>query len=237
MKSPLILICFLSLFLIQCKNGESTRADNSNQVDESDMSAGWVSLMSLDDWHIYNTDSLNNAWTKEGDVISFDPSSGDRGDLISNSAYGDFELSLEWKIDSCGNSGIMWGVIESQDLHAPYLTGPEMQILDDNCHPDGKIEKHRSGDLYDMIKCSEPAVKSQGEWNLVSIKSVDGYVVFHLNEKKVVEFQMYDESWDTLVATSKFKDWKEFGKHKVGKIALQDHSDRVSFRNMKIKLE
>ena len=52
---------------------------------------------------------------------------------------------------------------------------------------------------------------------------------------KVVEFQMHNEAWDGLVEESKFKGWEGFGAFKSGKIALQDHGDKIWFRNIKIK--
>jgi hypothetical protein len=38
-----------------------------------------------------------------------------------------------------------------------------------------------------------------------------------------------------MVTNSKFKDWEGFGKYRTGHVGLQDHSDQVSFRNIKIK--
>ncbi len=232
----ILIVLFIVTLFTSCSPKKSQDTD-ADPIDIEDIltEEGWTDLMDLSLWHAYNKDEVHDGWVLSEGVLHFDPSKGSRGDLVTNDSYEDFELSLEWQIDSCGNSGIMWGVAESPDLSAPYLTGPEMQILDDACHADGNIDKHRAGDLYDMIACNQPAVNPVGEWNEVIIRSENGFVTFHLNGIKVVEFQMYDEEWDRMVANSKFKDWKEFGKHKNGKIALQDHSDPVWFRNIKIK--
>ncbi|MGB5463861.1 MAG: family 16 glycoside hydrolase, partial [Aureibaculum sp.] len=56
-----------------------------------------------------------------------------------------------------------------------------------------------------------------------------------LNGTVIVEFPVHGEAWDALVANSKFKDWEGFGKYQTGHIGLQDHSDKVWFRNIKIK--
>jgi hypothetical protein len=55
-----------------------------------------------------------------------------------------------------------------------------MQVLDNEGHPDGKIDKHRAGNLYDLIKDVEP-VKAVGEWNTAEIISNNGQLTFILN--------------------------------------------------------
>ena len=86
------------------------------------------------------------------------------GDLVTDKEYADFELKLEWKISPCGNSGIMYNVVESPDYDYVWQTGPEMQVLDNVCHPDAKIETHRAGDLYDLIACRYVTVNPAGCW-------------------------------------------------------------------------
>ena len=142
------------------------------------------------------------------------------GDLVTDGAYENYELSLEWKIDSCGNSGIIFNVVESEEYGAPYFTGPEMQVLDNDCHPDAKIITHRAGDLYDMISCSEETVKPWGEWNQVRLIIQNGKAEHWLNGKKVVEYEMFTPKWNEMIAKSKFKEWKDFGQARKGRIDL-----------------
>jgi hypothetical protein len=125
--------------------------------------------------------------------------------------------------------------VQEGNYVAPYLTGPEMQVLDNKCHPDAKIITHRAGDLYDMITATPETVKPAGEWNRAKIVSDNGRMEFWLNGTKGVEFTMHNEEWKAMIAKSKFKEWKDFGRFRSGKIALQDHGDRVSFKNIKIK--
>jgi len=198
----------------------------------------WTTLSEGNDmgaWHGYNKDSIGSAWQIEDGVISFDKSRGEGGDIVSNAEYENFELSLEWKIQDCGNSGIFWNIIESEEHHSPWLTGPEMQILDNKCHPDAEIESHRAGDLYDMIETSVVNVKPAGEWNSILIKTNNGDVTFSQNGENVVSFVMHTPEWDQMVEESKFKDMPAFGKARRGRIGLQDHGDLVWFRNIKIR--
>lgn len=110
-----------------------------------------------------------------------------------------------------------------------------MQVLDNDGHPDGKITKHRAGDLYDIIQSSSEPVKPVGEWNTAEIISKDGKLAHYLNGVKVVSTTLWDDNWKSLVAKSKFGGWENWGTFKSGKIALQDHGDKVWYRNIMIK--
>lgn len=222
-----ICLCFLS-----CKGPEGSPG---KQEDLAVKSGEWVNLNSLNHWHTFNKEKHGSGWSEKDGIISLDPAVGDGGDLTSKNEYENFELRLEWKIDTCGNSGIMFHVHESEEFNAPFFTGPEMQILDNDCHPEGKVDTHRAGDLFDLLSCSEITVKPALQWNSVGIISNQGKVTFYLNDTKVVEFEKFGEGWKELVANSKFKEWPAFGMYKKGKISLQDHGNKVWFRNIQVR--
>jgi len=242
----LILLGCLSACQQPNKTAQSDSMDQSakdvsadNELSAVEKGNGWVLLFDgasiSDHWHKYNSEGLNKNWVIDDGAIHFNPDHGDGGDLTSNESYKNFAFKLDWRIQDCGNSGIMYNVQESDNYSYPWLTGPEMQILDASCHPDGKIDKHRAGDLYDLIECSEVNVKPAGEWNSIKIVSADGNYEFWQNSVKVVSFTMHTDQWNDMVAGSKFASMSDFGKFSEGKIVLQDHTDRVWFKNIKIK--
>ncbi len=189
-------------------------------------------------WHTYGKDFVGKAWNAENGVLHFDPKlkNNDGGDLVTDKEYSNFHLKLEWKVAPKSNSGIIFYVHEDLSKYKQtYLTGPEMQVIDNDGHKDGKINKHRAGDLYDMISSTSEPVKAVGEWNLAEIISNKGKLTFKLNGVKIVETTMWDDNWKNLIAGSKFGKWEGFGTYKTGKIALQDHGDEVWFRNIEIK--
>ena len=159
----------------------------------------------------------------------------DGGDIITDREFENYELQLEWKIQDCGNSGIIYNVIESEDFEYVWMTGPEMQVLDNACHPDAKFETHRAGDLYDMISTKFITVNPAGEWNQARLVVNNGKVEHWLNGHKLVEFEMFTEEWKKMIANSKFKEWKGFGTGRKGHISLQDHGDRVWYKNIKVR--
>ncbi|MCU0335385.1 MAG: DUF1080 domain-containing protein [Chitinophagaceae bacterium] len=205
---------------------------------------GFVSIFdgkSFAGWHSYNRTGVGKAWKIENGCIRLDASNKagwqatDGGDIVTDEAYENFHLQLEWKVAPKGNSGIIFYVQESADYKHTWMTGPEMQVLDNNGHPDAKIYKHRAGDLYDMIACSQETVKPAGEWNKAEIIANKGTLEFRLNDVSVVKTSYGDEAWRQLIAGSKFKSMPGFGSFSKGKIALQDHGDDVWFRNIRIR--
>lgn len=212
---------------------------NSNTLSAKEKKEGWKLLFdgsSTKGWHTFNTKITGEAWkVSEGNLyLNVDSKTG-RGDLSTDKTYSNFDLKLEWKISKNGNSGIIFYSQEGEQYKNSYLTGPEMQVLDNDGHPDGKIIKHRAGDLYDLIKSNKETAKPVGEWNEVEIISNNGNLSLFLNGEKTVSTILWDDNWKQLVAGSKFKDMPDFGKFKSGKIVLQDHGDAVYFRNIKIK--
>ena len=190
----------------------------------------------------YLTDEVPNQWKlEEGAMVFYPPAErkiGEAYNLVTKASYTDFVLSLEWRIAEAGNSGIFWGVHEDPSLNEAYQTGPEIQVLDNDKHPDGKNgTTHQAGALYDMIAPSKDVTKPVGEWNLCEItidhKTNTGSVV--LNNELIVSFPVNNPQWGEMVSKSKFADWEHFGKYTTGKIGFQDHGDGVAFKNIKIK--
>jgi len=142
---------------------------------------------------------------------------------------------LEWKVAAASNSGIFYHAVESDDYKFPYETAPEMQVLDNDRHADGKIKQHRAGDLYDLVKSRVENVKPVGEWNKVLIKVKGNNLEHWQNGEMVIKTTMWDDNWASLIKDSKFATWPGFGKSKIGHFALQDHGDPVWYKNIKVK--
>ena len=219
--------------------------EKNNTLSEREKAEKWKLLFdgeTTKGWHSFNKPEAGSAWKVKDGELYLDTTKKEGwqtaggGDLTSNNTYTNFHLKLEWKISKAGNSGIIFYVQEDGKHNNSWETGPEMQIVDNENHPDGKLVKHQAGDLYDLIACYQKTVKPAGEWNQVEIISEKGgSLVFMLNNVKVVSTKVGAMDWIKLVAGSKFKDMPGFGKSQSGKIALQDHGNMVSFRNIKIK--
>ena len=207
----------------------------------------WTSLFdgkTTSGWHTYGKDAVGEAWKVVDGTLMLDPSNKGGwqikggGDIVSNESYGDFHLQLEWKISKNGNSGIIFFVQdEPKKYNYIWYTGPEMQVLDNDGHADGKIIKHRAGNLYDLVAGVEGAVKPVGDWNLVDIINEKGTLTLKLNGITTVTTTIGDDAWKNLIKNSKFSKGEspDFGKVFTGHIGLQDHGNQVWYRNIRIQ--
>jgi hypothetical protein len=205
----------------------------------------WTSLFdgkTTAGWHSYGEKTAGAAWKIDNGIISLDPTAIKNGkgggDLVTDESFNDFHLQLESKISKNGNSGIIFFVQENPEKYShSFHTGPEMQVIDNDGHPDAKNISHRAGNLYDLIPIEEGLVKPYGEWNLVDIISKKGVLELKMNGQTVVKTHLGDDAWKELIRRSKFAlgETPDFGKVFSGRIALQDHSDVVSYRNIRIK--
>ena len=234
-------------FMVACNPAEKKQKETKTiqQVvtsEELKSSNDWTILFdgsSLDNWRGYLSEDIYPEWTIQDDAMVFTPSNVGGKNIITKEKYTNFILSLEWKISEAGNSGIFWGVHEDEKFSEAYMTGPEIQVLDNEKHPDSFVGNgiHKAGSLYDLIGYPAEDIYPAGEWNqcVLEVNHTTNIARVTMNEKTTISFPLHGIEWEKMVANSKFKDWEGFGKYPTGYIGLQDHSDKVSFRNIRIK--
>jgi len=213
--------------------GQIAHADNVgiNALSEAEKNAGWVLLFdgkSVNGWHSYQKSEVGAEWQVSDGVLSLTKGGG--GDLITNTAYENFELSLQWKISPKGNSGIFFRVVETEKY--PWLSGLEYQLLDNAHLPEEPIEQAAS--LFALYAPVKDVTLPTGEFNTARIVVNHGKVEHWLNGVKVVEYTIGSADFLARVAGSKFAKFPEFSVHKLGYIGLQDHGNPVYFRSIKI---
>ena len=245
MKRLVLIICLCSLFACnqtEKKSQEKVETQNTVSSKETPNKEGWTILFdgsSLDNWRGYLSENIYPEWTIQDDVMVFTPGEVGGKNIITKEKYTNFILSLEWKISEAGNSGIFWGVHEDEKFPEAYMTGPEIQVLDNEKHPDSFVGNgiHKAGSLYDLIGYPAEDIYPAGQWNLcvLEVNQTANLARVTMNEKTTISFPLHGVEWDKMVDNSKFKDWEGFGKYSTGHIGLQDHSDQVSYRNIKIK--
>ena len=188
-------------------------------------------------WKGWKKDSIGPGWHIDDGALVRVAQDGVAGDIISRDTFANFELRLDWKLEPGGNSGIMYHVRNPQaDTEETYMSGPEMQVLDDSGYADGRDRLTSAGADYGLYPSPPGIVRRPGQWNEVRIIVNGAHVEHWLNGTKVVDYQLWSDDWKAKVAASKFRAWPEYGMSHAGHIALQDHSGPVSFRDIRIKV-
>ncbi|MDR2038259.1 MAG: DUF1080 domain-containing protein [Bacteroidales bacterium] len=235
-------ITFSMLLVVMCFT--SVWAQKNNVLTSKEKKGGWVLLfdgINFDGWRKCNSTEMASNWVIDDESMKVlrgeRKGYGQGGDILfGNKKYKNFELSIDWKIEKEGNSGIFYYVVEEPGKPI-YSAAPEIQVLDNWNASDNKLANHLAGSLYDMIPALPQNAKPAGEWNNIVIRVKDGKVTHTQNGVKVVEYELWTPEWKELVAKSKFKDWAGFknGPAKEGYIGLQDHGYDCWFRNIKIR--
>ena len=198
-------------------------------------------------WHVYNTESIGNEWSINNGELIFTNNEEYGQDLVTDKEYTNFELSIEWNISENGNSGILYGVKELDEFDAPFKTGPEIQVLDNENYYTS-TELHKAPSLFDLVSSDNKniEVKTHGNWNhvLIKIDHSNNLGSVTMNGELAYSYPLSGNEWDELVSNSKFNPETKrpdatfapkFGTFKTGKISLQDHGNNVKFRNIKIR--
>lgn len=218
-KAPVSALLCVALSLISC-NAPMQNAD-TQLTDDAAIH-----------WRGYRQSELPTGWqVVEGALTR----TGAGGDIITREQYDNFELTLEWKISPGGNSGIFFHVVEDSTLGAVYLTGPEMQVLDNAGHADGKNPLTSAGSNFALHAPSRDVTRPVGEWNQVRLLVKGAHVEHWLNGVQVLSYELWSDEWKQRVQASKFRDMPRYGLARSGHIALQDHGDWVAFRNIRIR--
>jgi hypothetical protein len=135
----------------------------------------------------------------------------------------DFSLKAEVRLSAKGNSGfgIRCPVYDPKkdDKTRPSFAAYEVQFQDD---AGKKVDEHCTGSLYRYVAPTKNPVKPAGEWNTVQIECVGPRIRVWINGEQV---QDVDQS-----KVDKIKN-----KPLQGYIALQSHTNRVEFRNVKLR--
>ena len=258
MKRFLIFSLIASFFFLGCNNQSSQKQEpkeavvltptiqKPNTLSKLELEDGWILMfngMTDDGWRSHNGEIFpENGWEVVDGTLhvlgSGRGEAGGGGDVLFDRKFSNFELSLEWKVSEGGNSGIFY-LAQEIPGDPVWKSAPEMQILDNEKHPDAKLGvdgNRAAGALYDLIPGKFEAVNPAGEWNHAILMVFKGTVVHTMNGENVLEYHLWTDDWKTMVANSKFKDYEHFMNPATeGYIVLQDHGDDVWFRNIKIR--
>jgi hypothetical protein len=229
---------FCSLFLGSCSN----HAGEHNILSDQEKKEGWTLLFdgsTMTGWHIFNRGNIPSAWSVDSASLVCNPHAKNvkHGDLVTDKEYENFDLTFDWKISEAGNSGLFINVQERPELGTTFSTGPEYQLLDDQHSEKDYLSNpsHKAAAIFGVIPNNTNTIPTSGVWNHSRILQQNGKVTFWLNGVLTVQTDFHSDEWKKSVAASSMSHYPEFGAATKGHIAVQDWTNGVSFRDIKIK--
>lgn len=242
MRGLLLIASLAALPWIGAASGpDVSTAEPQNQLTQQEKKDGWKLLFdgkTTAGWRGYQMKAMPAGWTAlDGALVRVSGGAGGKGagggdDIVTTEEFENFDFELEWKVLTKGNSGVLYHVSEEPVTSWHYA--PEVQILDNSAHPTRDKRQH-AGACYDLYAPTKDMTKPPGEWNQMRILVNGSHVEHWMNGEKVVEYELWSDDWNQRVANSKHKSRPKFGTVKKGPISLQDHTDRIEFRNIKIR--
>lgn len=243
------LIFVLATFMIGCGSSNDSKRKKvtkilveniPNQLSSEEVASGWELLFDgkrMEHWRSYNSDTLpTQGWYIDVEKNLVVEKGG--GDLVTKRKFENFDLKIDFKLSTLSNSGIFYRVLEKKDT-AIWCNAMEYQLLDSKVLEKSKeqsLEKHATGDVYDLYSSSYEKIISIRKWNQARIVVLNNYVEHWLNGKLILEYKLETDEWNNHVAKSKFRNYPDFSKTTLGNIGLQEHGSVVKFRNLKIKV-
>ncbi len=210
-----------------------SHAAEMNTLSADEAAAGWQLLFdgqSTEGWRNYQASTISPGWQVVDGTLA---RVGQAGDLVTIAEYGNFELQLEWRVETGGNSGVF--IRAGEDDPYIFMSAPEVQMLDDANHRDGQSPLTSAGSNYALHPVESGIAYAAGNWNRLRILVDGNLVVQWLNGREVVRYELGSADWRARVRNSKFSAWANYGALRRGHIGLQDHGDPVAFRNVKIR--
>lgn len=211
-------------------------SDSANRLTEAEMAEGWVLLFdgqSTRGWRSFKKTTFPQKGWKVEDGCLRHVAGGGGGDIMTESTFGEFELTFEWRLAAGANSGVKYFITEERA--GPI--GHEYQLVTKN-HPEAEDlpTKHVTASFYDVLPTTAPVrVRSAPDFNQSRIV-VRGQQVEHwLNGDKVLAYELGSDDVKAAISRSKFRDVPGFGTRLRGNILLQDHGGEVCFRNVKLR--
>jgi hypothetical protein len=218
----------------QAAKPADAKAGDVNALTADEQKAGWKLLFdgkTTKGWHGWKKTDCPAGWqVVNGALTRVDKA----GDLATDENFANFELRFDWQVTPKANSGLFYRSAEDEQAKNPFDTAPEYQILDNAGHADGQNPKTSAASCYALYAPVKDVTKPIGEWNEARVVVNGNHVEHWLNGVKVVAYEFGSTEWKDLVAGSKFKAMPRFGQAPTGRIVLQDHGDKVAYRNIKI---
>ncbi len=204
MRHIFLSFLLLSTFFAAC--------DTSKKAAAQDQSISLFNGKNLDGWVNYGREKW---YVQDGELICESGQYKEYGYLGTTEKFKDFDLTLEFKQEANGNSGVFF----RSSIEGTKITGWQAEVAPKGQHTGGIYESYGRGWLIQPIPSREEMLK-EGEWNTMRIRCVGDEVTTYLNGIEMITLK------DEKIGQAD------------GQIALQIHDGggiKVRWRNIRVK--
>lgn len=186
------------------------------------------------DWRAYREgDFPSAAWSVDGDVLHA-LAQGPRVDLITRDTFRDFTLLFDWRLPRGGSSAVLCRV--NEEAGPPTHTGPALQLLDDEHHPDGADALTSCGALYGLMAPWHDQRSSANTYHSARIVMSGTVIEFFVDDQQLIGCDLASEELRERIARSRFRDFADFARLSEGRIVLQHRGTEAWFRRLRIEV-
>ena len=201
-QKSLLLFVFLCTFSCSSSQEIASSSQDINLFNGTDLS-GWI-VYGTEKWYVENGNLVCESGPDKG-----------YGYLGTEKKFKNFDLSLEFKQEANGNSGVFF----RSSIEGTKISGWQAEVAPPGSNTGGIYESYGRGWLIKPDPKLDSALK-MGEWNTMRILAQGDQVKIYLNGTLMVDFS------DEKIGQAE------------GQIALQIHDGggiKVSWRNISIK--
>jgi len=185
------------------------------------------------DWRGYREEQFpQRAWSVDGDVLHA-MAQGARVDLVTRETFGDFTLQFDWRLPRGGSSAVLCRV--SEEAGPAGNSGPALQLLDDEHHPDGADALTSCGALYGLMAPWHDQRRSTNAYRSARIVMHGSRLEYWIGDQQVVGCDLGSEELRDRLARSRFRDLPQFGRASQGHIVLQHRGTEAWYRRLRIE--
>lgn len=205
-----------------------------NSITPAEATEGWRLLFnghSAEGWRGFGQMAVPTGWQVVQGALTAAP--GARP-IMTLEQFGDFELSLEWRVKRGGAGGILYRVVERPGLTVPGESGLELP-LSDTAGLQGGDSLSASGSLYGVLAAGSRPAYPAGQWNLARLLVRGNRVQHWLNGVEVLAYELGSADWQAHLRASRFAGSPAFGVARWGYICLLGGDGGIEYRSIKLR--
>lgn len=211
-----------------------TPVSTTNVLTREEEESGWKLLFNgkdLSGWRVRDSAAMPTGWKVADTSMAY----GGRGptSILSTEEYGDFELTMDWKVGFGADAGVYFRVWNEKDV--PSHVAPEAQLTDNLLNPQAMEPKRSAGACTHLYAPTRDATLPTGQFNSLRVVAVGTRIEHWINGSKVVVYDIGNDDWKSRLARSPLSAYPDLGSGARGYIGLQQSSTSVRFRNIKIR--